>query len=123
MGTQEYKSAYKNLTAYIKANELTLSVYKVTKRFPKDELFGLVSQMRRCAVSVMANIVEGYGRRTAKDKLQFCYISRGSLNELECYIDLSFQLEYISQTEHELLMGKKDEAGKLLAGFIKSLSL
>src|SRR3989344_5159593 len=85
----EYKAAYKNWNVWLKANELVLLVYKFTQKFPKDELFGLTSQMRRAAVSVPANVVEGYGRRTPKDKLQFLYISRGSLNEIEYYIDLA----------------------------------
>jgi four helix bundle protein len=118
----EYKPGYKNLNAYQKANELALLVYKATKKFPKDELFGLTSQMRRCAVSVAANIVEGHGRRTNKDKLQFYYIARGSLNELEYYIELARQLEYVARAEYDILVGIRNDTGKLLAGLIKFLS-
>ena len=77
------ENRYKQLDVYKKANELIILVYKATKLFPKEELFGLVSQMRRAAVSVLANFVEGYGRKGKKEKIQFCYISVGSLNELE----------------------------------------
>ncbi len=117
-----YIAGYKNLNVYTKANELVLLIYKVTRKFPKEELFGLVSQIRRCVISVPANIVEGYGRKTDKGKLQFYYIARGSLNELEYYIDLSRQLEYVSEMEHKEISGLRDDVGKLLAGFIKSLA-
>ena len=116
----EYEPGYKKLNVYQKADKLVLLVYKITKKFPKDELFGLISQMRRCAVSVPANVVEGYGRRTDKDKIQFYYISRGSLNELEYYIDLSFSLGYINKQEQDLLIGARSDVGRLLNGFIKS---
>ncbi len=116
----EYRAAYKNLDVWSKANELALSVYRVTKKFPKDELFGLISQMRRAAVSVPANIVEGYSRNTKKDRVHFYYFSRGSLTELEYYIDLSLQLDYITNEEHHQLIGLKNDAGRLLYGFINS---
>ena len=93
-------AGYRKLNVYIKAHELTKAIYKVTKKFPEDELFGLISQMRRCAVSVPANITEGYGRRTLADKLQFYYIARGSLNELEYYLDLSKDLGYLSAADY-----------------------
>ncbi len=113
--------AYKKLNVYIKANQLVILVYKVTKSFPKDELFGLISQMRRCAVSIVANIVEGYGRRTINDKLQFYYISRGSLNELEYYIELALNLEYITREYYTELSSLRDDTGRLLNGFIRSI--
>ena len=115
-----YISAYKNLNVWQKANHPVLEVYKYSKKFPKDEVFGLTSQIRRCAVSVPANIVEGYGRNTKKDKTHFYYISRGSLNELEYYINLAFQLGYFNKNEHEILVGLKDAVGRLLSGFIKA---
>jgi len=116
-----YELGYKKLNVYQKANELALLIYKITKNFPKDELFGLVSQMRRAAVSVPANIVEGYGRKTTKDKTHFYYISRGSLNELEYYLDLSLSLKYINNEEYDSLFNIRNDVGKLLNGFIKSL--
>ncbi|MBI4085678.1 MAG: four helix bundle protein [Candidatus Liptonbacteria bacterium] len=115
----ENNQGYKKLNVYQKANGLVLVVYKTTSTFPKEELFGLISQMRRCAVSVPANIVEGYGRRTKKDKLQFLYIARGSLNELEYYIELVLQLGYIAKSEYEELTVLRSEVGRLLFGFIR----
>ncbi len=75
--------------------------------------------MRRCAVSVPANIVEGYGRNGKKDKLQFFYIARGSLNELGYYIELARELGFYPEAEHESLLELRDETAKLLYGFIK----
>lgn len=118
----EYRNGYKHLNVWIKAHDLVLMVYKVTKNFPKEEIFGLVSQMRRCAISVPANIVEGYGRRTSKDKLQFYYIARGSLNELEYYIDLSMELCYVTNDEYNDLIVLRNDVGRLLNGLIKSLT-
>lgn len=112
---------YKKLNVYIKANELTLLVYRITKKFPREELFGLISQIRRGAVSIPANIVEGYGRRTAADKLQFYYIARGSLNELEYYIDLSSDLGYLTEADCASLQSLRNDVGRLLNGFIKSI--
>jgi four helix bundle protein len=112
---------HKSLTVYQKAHELVSSIYKATKHFPKEELFGLTSQMRRCSVSVPANISEGYGRRTMNDKLQFYYIARGSLNELEYYLDLSADLGYLPKVEYQKMTGLREEVGKLLNGFIRSI--
>ncbi len=117
-----FESGYKKLKVFSKSEELAVEIYKITKNFPKDELFGLVSQLRRAIVSVPANIAEGYGRRTLKDKLQFYFIARGSLNEVEFYIDLSLKLNYIAEKEHERLNLLREEIGKLLSGLIKSLS-
>ena len=77
--------------------------------------------MRRCAISVPANIVEGYGKNTTKEQLQFCYNARGSLTELEYYIDLSFKLKYINKEQYNKLRKSRNEVGRLLNGFINSL--
>jgi four helix bundle protein len=78
--------------------------------------------MRRCAISIPANIVEGYGRRTEKDKLQFYYIARGSLNELEYYLDISFRLEYLDEADSKKIELMRKQTGRLLTGLIKSIS-
>ena len=113
---------YRGLLVYQKANALVIAIYRITKTYPKEELFGLVSQMRRSAVSVTGNIVEGYGRKTQKDKLHFCFISRGSLAELEYYIDLSQALGYIKKKEYDTLIEMKCEVGKILQGYITFLN-
>lgn len=112
---------YKKLTVYNRAHALTLLTYKITAQFPKEELFGLTSQMRRCAMSIPANIVEGYARRTPRDKLQFYFISRGSLTELEYFIDLSRELQYVTGQEYEQVKELRSEVGRLLNGFIRSI--
>ncbi len=116
----ENNLGYRKLNVFQKADELVVLVYKVTKDFPREELFGLTSQMRRCAISVPANIVEGYGKKTNKEQLQFCYNARGSLSELEYYIDLSFKLKYINQQQYNELKSLRDDVGRLLNGFINS---
>ena len=94
---------YKKLIVWQKSHLLVMEIYKITSNFPKDELFGLTSQMRRSAVSIPANIVEGYSRRSIKEKLNFYNIARGSLSELEYYIDLSSDLAYIKKEEYQKL--------------------
>ena len=118
-----HEGGYKNLTVYQKADDLAVLVYLATRGFPKDELFGLTSQMRRCAVSVPANIVEGCGRRTKKDQAQFYYIARGSLNELEYYIDLAYKLKYVDEKKYNELIDIRSVVGRLLHGFIKSVEI
>lgn len=119
-GTPATDMGYRKLLVYQHAHSLVVAVYKVTRSFPKEELFGLVSQMRRAAVSVVANIVEGYARKTKKENVNFLHIARGSLTELEYYIDLSLELRYISQEEYQALAEVRTTVGKLLAGFIRS---
>jgi len=86
---------YKKIRAWQLANDLALAIYKATSEFPKTEVFGLTSQMRRAAVSVPANIVEGSARKHTKEYLQFLNIARGSLAELGYYIEFSNQTGYI----------------------------
>lgn len=114
---------YRSLIVWQKADELAFQVYIATKEFPKSELFALVSQMRRSAVSVPANIVEGYARQSKKEKLQFCYIARGSLAELEYYIDLSLRLDYLKEADYKFLQGLRAEIARLLTGYIHSLKV
>ncbi|OGN02104.1 MAG: four helix bundle protein [Candidatus Yanofskybacteria bacterium RIFCSPHIGHO2_01_FULL_43_42] len=114
------KLGYRSLIVWEKAHELAIKTYQATKTFPKDELFGLVSQMRRCAVSVPANVVEGYSRRSVKEKLNFYNIANGSLSELEYYIDLAFELKYVDEEIHNNLIVARADVGRLLNGFIKS---
>lgn len=111
-------AGYKKLNVFQKSDELAILIYKFTKDFPKDEIFGLVSQMRRATVSVPANIVEGYGRNGKRERLQFCYVAQGSLTELEYYVDLSYKLGYLNDEKYQTLISKRGEVGRLLNGFI-----
>lgn len=114
----EEVAGYKKLSLFQKADELVILIYKYTKDYPREEVFGLVSQMRRAAVSVPANIVEGYSRNNKKERLQFYYISRGSLAELDYYIELSFKLKYLNNEQYKELIFNRSEVGKMLNGFI-----
>jgi four helix bundle protein len=118
---RSFQSGYKDLHAYQKSFELSLLIYRITKKFPQEEIFGLTSQMRRCASSVAANIAEGYGRKTKKDRLHFLYIARGSLNELEHHTDLALALNYLNISESETINGLREDTGKILSGLIRSL--
>lgn len=85
---------WKDLKVWQKAHALVLDVYKVTKEFPKEEMFGLASQLRRSAASIPANIVEGQSRNTTKEYLQFLYNARGSIEETRYHLLLSKELDY-----------------------------
>ena len=91
------KKGYRQLDVFNEAHELVLLVYGITRSFPREELFGLISQLRRAVVSVAANIVEGQGRKTKKDFLRFLYMSNGSLIEVEYYLELALDLGYLKK--------------------------
>lgn len=90
---------YKDLEVWKQSMDLAVEVYKASGSFPKEELFGLVSQMRRAAVSIPSNIAEGCGRKNTKEYIQFLYIAKGSLLELETQIELAGRLNYIAETD------------------------
>jgi len=113
---------FKNLIVWQKSFALILEVYEVTKTFPRDEQYGLISQMRRAAVSIAANIAEGYERQHRKEYLQFLGMSKGSLGELETYLLLSKELKYFTESEFSFLENKRNEVARLLIGLISSLS-
>ncbi len=110
-----------NLLVWKKAHKLTINIYKTTKDFPKDEQYGLVSQMRRASTSIPSNIVEGKSRGSTKEFKRFLLIARGSLEELKYYIILSKDLNYIAYNEYEKLLNKAREVGRLLNGLLVSL--
>ena len=95
-----------------------LSLYKT---FPRDELFGLTSQIRRAASSVPANIAEGYGRDSLASYIHFLRIAQGSLKELETHIILANRIELLATENAEKLLSTSDEVGRMLRGLIKSL--
>ena len=112
---------YRELKVWQKSYQLCLEIYKITARFPKEERFGLTSQIRRAAVSVPSNIAEGYGRKTTADYIRSLYIAYGSNCELETWVLLSQDLGYINSA---LLKGIKDEieeVERMLKALIKSL--
>lgn len=105
---------HRKLEAFQYADKLALAVYRATGSFPASEQYGLTSQMRRCAVSVAANIVEGSARETEKDYLRFLGIAFGSVRELGYFISLAKRLEYLDkQAAEELEKGQNKTAGSL----------
>lgn len=112
---------YKNITAFQLADDLTLEIYKVTKKFPNEETYGLITQLRRAIVSVPTNIAEGASRQHKKDYLNFLFISRGSLAEVEYLLSLANKLGYIEKKDFENLEEKKQFAAKTLYGLIESV--
>ncbi len=110
---------YTDLTVWIEGRKLVNEVYAVTKTFPKDELFGLTAQIRRCAVSIPSNIAEGCGRKSDNETRQFLYISRGSLYELETQLFIALDQKYLEQEKFTQLHMQLIYCRKLLNGFIK----
>jgi four helix bundle protein len=113
---------FRQLTVWQMAYELTLEIYRLTKIFPKTETYGLISQIQRAVVSIPANIAEGYERNHRKEYLQFLFIAKGSLGEVETYLLLAKDLEYLSETEYASIDEKRKATSRLLKGLIKSLS-
>lgn len=113
---------FRQLTVWQKSYALTLDVYKHTKNFPAEERYGLTSQLRRCVVSVPANIAEGYERNHRKEYLQFLHIAKGSLGETETYLLLALDLGYVSDETYSLLEAQRAEVGRILRGLINSLT-
>ena len=103
------------------ADELAVLVYRVTTRFPKEELYGLTSQLRRAGVSVPSNIVEGCARDSQADYLRFLYIAFGSLRELHYQLDLSKRLGFLRSQDSSLIEPRIIETEKVLNGLIQSL--
>lgn len=116
---EKEKKAYTDLDVWKEARILTNEIYNATKSFPKDEIFGLTSQMRRSAVSVPSNIAEGCGRNHPKDSIQFFFIARGSIYELETQLYISFDQKYIAESILRATLLKLEITRKLLNGFIK----
>lgn len=114
--------SFHDLEVWQKAMELAEEVYRITKDFPKEELFGLTSQMRRAATSVPANIAEGWARRGTKEFLQFLNIASGSLRELETYLLLAQRISLATQAQVEPLLDLVHTLGKQLIALQRSLS-
>lgn len=114
--------SYKDLIAYQKGYKLALEIYQATKEYPKEEIYGLTSQMRRSAVSIPCNIAEGYRRGHRKEYVQFLHMAHGSCSELETLLSLSHDLNRISDGLFERLYFLQEEVSKLLNGLIISLS-
>ena len=113
--------SFKELKVWQKSYKLCLKVYKITKKFPKTEVYSFTSQMRRAALSIPCNIAEGYGRKTTPDYLRFLYMSYGSICELETLILLAGDLEYIETESLSELQSDIGEVERMLKALIKSI--
>ena len=109
---------FEDLVVWQKAHQFVLDVYQITEMFPKAELYGLTSQLRRAAVSIAANIAEGFRKRGRADKIRFLNIAQGSLEESRYYLILSRDLEYADISQLMLLV---EEVSKLLTGYSQSI--
>jgi four helix bundle protein len=109
---------FEDLVMWQKAHALTLSVYRCTKQLPREELFGLTAQMRRAAVSVAANIAEGFSKRGRSDKARLMNVAQGSLEELRYYFILSRDLSYVQTSARPREL---DEVGRMLGAYVRAL--
>ncbi len=112
---------HKDLRVWQQSIEMVTSIYLMTKTFPKEELFGLVSQLRRAAISVPSNIAEGYARGTEREKLHFLRMSSGSMSEVETQLLLSLNLGYVGQEMFDELSEKVTTVWKQLNALISSI--
>lgn len=113
--------SYTQLEVWKKARVLVCAVYRLTAKFPKEELYGLTSQIRRAAISIPSNIAEGCGRQYKKETIQFQFIARGSQYELETELYLAFDLGFITEEELNGTLDLLIECRKLISGFINYL--
>ncbi len=112
---------FKNIKAWQYADDLAVFTYSKTKSFPREELYGITSQLRRAAVSVPANIAEGASREHKKEYLNFLYIARGSLAETEYLLHLANRLKYLQDDDYKKLENIRKETAKTLHGLINSV--
>jgi len=113
--------SYRDLKVWQAGIQLAKQCYQVTKGFPKEEMFGLTSQIRRAAVSIPANIAEGHGRESTGDYVHFLRIAQGSLKELETHLILSNEVELCTNNRLSPLYAATDELGRMLHALIRAL--
>lgn len=112
---------FRKIRAWELADDLAVKIYRLTKGFPSQELYGLVSQLRRAVVSVPANIAEGSNRGSKNEYLHFLHIAAGSLAEVEYYLHLAARLEYINDAEYKTMEAERKKVGSTLQGLIKAV--
>ena len=119
MDNKDKIQSFTDLEVWREAHALVLLIYRIVKNFPKDETFGLVSQMRRASVSITSNIAEGFSRYSYKEKAQFYSMAHGSLTELQNQMLIARDVKYIDNAKFNLLSGQSITVHKLLNAFIK----
>ncbi len=118
--TKKFQS-YRDLTVWQRATELAVQCYATTKNYPKDEMFGLVTQTRQAAISVAANIAEGHGRESSGAFVQFLRIAQGSLKELETHLIIAQRVDILAKETVLPLLAECEELGKMLRALIRSI--
>lgn len=118
----EIKS-FPQLTVWKEAHKLVLDIYTITKLFPKEETYSLVDQMKRASVSISSNIAEGFSRQSKKEKLQFYFMTKGSLTELQNQLLIAKDLNYIEKDQFKSLADQTIRVHKLLNGLIRSIRI
>jgi four helix bundle protein len=113
--------AYNDLIAWQKAIALVKDIYAVTQRFPKEEIYGLTSQLRRAAVSIPSNIAEGQGRGSKNEFIHFLGNAKGSLFEVQTQVHIGRELNYMTDTDKKRLIDSSDEVGRIVNGLLNSL--
>jgi len=111
---------FKDLNARKEGHKLVIMIYEVTKSFPKEEMFGITSQMRRCAVSITSNIAEGFSRQSYKEKTHFYSMAQGSLTELQSQTLVAKDIGYITKEQYDELESQSVVAHKIISGLIRS---
>ena len=114
---------FRDLDVWKLGKEIVVDVYRASKEFPKEEMYGLVSQLRRAAVSIPSNIAEGFNRQHNKEYRQFLYVALGSCAELETQLELSCDLKYMSPNVRDSLLEKLDHETRMLRNLIKKLNV
>ena len=114
-------SSFRNLHIWQKAMTLTTNIYFSTQHFPKEEIFGLTAQMRRSAISIPSNIAEGFGRNSNKEYLRFLNVSMASLFELQTQLEISKNIEYLTEQEFNKLYEDSRELERMLVAFINKV--
>ncbi|MBN2588405.1 MAG: four helix bundle protein [Sedimentisphaerales bacterium] len=113
---------YRDLIVWQKSMSLVTEIYKITKSFPKDEIYSLISQMRRCAISIPSNIAEGYGRNSTNDYIRFLNITMGSLYELQTQLEISLNLRYLKEETFNRFFELSREIERMLGSMIKKIT-
>lgn len=111
--------SFTDLISWQRGHELVISIYRITKSFPREELYSLVDQMRRCAISITSNIAEGFSRKSYKEKIQFYSMALGSTTELQNQLLVAKDVGYITKEQFNLLASLSVEVHKLINGLIK----
>ena len=112
---------YRDLNIWNVGIELVKDIYKLTEKFPKQEMYGIVSQMRRSAISIPSNVAEGFKRYHNKEYIQFLYVTLGSCAELETQVTIAKELKYIQADKEVILLEKLDHIGRMITNLLKKL--